>query len=266
MPQAIPVYVINLHRRADRRDFMARQLDGMGVAWEIVPAVDAETVNDVEIARRVALKDPIIRMGRGSACNLLSHFKAFHRIADGTAPAGLVLEDDAELSPDLAAFLREADWLPPGIGIVRFEKWSRRATRKLLGPPLGRSPVPGRTIHRLYARMGGAACYLLTRQAAARLVEGAGVLRFPSDHLLFNPNLSPIARELGIAMVCPALARQDWSAHSSDIAPTTRAQNKSLRMRIRRGWYEINLLPAQMAAVALRGARLRDITYAERTS
>lgn len=266
MRQPIPVFVINLDRRPDRRDFMASQLDAMGVAWERVPAIDAAAVSDAELARDVALEGHVIRMGRGSQACAATTLALFRRIAAGEAPAAVVVQDDTELSPDLAAFVADPGWIPDGVGIVQFEKWSARASTKLLGPALGEAPVAGRTIRRLHSRTGGAGCFLVTRAAAARLAEAAPPMRFPIDHLLFNLNLSPVARALGVAIVVPALARQAWDRFSSDIGPTTRAQQKSLAGRLRRGWYEINLLPAQLAAMAFRGARLRPVAYAERTS
>jgi glycosyl transferase family 25 len=91
-------------------------------------------------------------------------------------------------------------------------------------------------------------------------------LRFPIDHFLFNLNLSPLAREVGVAMVCPALARQSWSKLRSDIQPGTKAQHKPLGSRLRRAWYEVNLMPEQVGAMLFRGARLRPVAFAEHTA
>lgn len=262
----LPVYLINLDRRPDRRAFMEEQLAGMGLSAIRIPAKDAQGVTDAEIAAEVALSGHLIRMGRGSQCNALNHFEIMRRLAAGGAPAAIVLEDDIELSPDLAAFARDGAWLPEGVGIVRLEKWSRRATRKLLGPELGRAPAPGREIRRLYSRVGGSGAYVVTRRAAAHILAGKGLLRHPIDHLLFNLNVSPLAREVGVAMVVPALARQAWGKFASDIAATRAAEPRPLSAQLRRGWYEVNLAPAQLGAILFRGARVRRIDYAERTA
>lgn len=264
--QALPVYFINLDRRPDRRAYMESQLAGMGLAGERISAKDAETTTDAEIEREVALSGHLIRMGRGSQCNALNHFEIMRRLARGSAPAAVVLEDDIEISPDLAAFALDTSWLPDEIGVIRLEKWSRRVTRKLLGPEIGRCPAPGRAIRRLYSRVGGSGAYILTRGAAERFLAGKRVLRHPIDHLLFNPNISPLSREIGVGMVVPALARQAWGRFSSDISATRRAEPRPLSARLRRGWYEVNLLPAQIGAVLFRGARPVRIDYAERTA
>jgi glycosyl transferase family 25 len=264
--QAIPVYVINLDRRPDRLAYMAGQLDAMGVAWTRLSATDAQLATDADLGVEVALEDPVIRMGRGSQACAVSNFRIFREVASGSNAAAVILQDDMELSPDLAGFLRSADWIPQGIGLVQFEKWSKRATSKLLGPPLGTAPVPGRTVRRLHSRIGGAGAYLITRAAAAHMLAHKERLRFPIDHFLFNLNLSPLAREVGVAMVCPALARQSWSKLRSDIQPGTKAQRKPLGSRLRRAWYEVNLVPEQVGAMLFRGARLRPVAFAEHTA
>jgi glycosyl transferase family 25 len=264
--QAIPVCVINLDRRTDRRDFMAKQLDAAGLIWSRVSATDAASASDAELAAVVDLDAPLIRMGRGSQACAVSNFRIFHALAASDAPAVLVLQDDSEISPEIGGFLGGTDWIPPDIGLVQFEKWSRRATSKLLGPPLGTAPVAGREIRRLHSRIGGAGCFLVTRAASQRLLDTGQRLRFPIDHFLFNLNLSPVAREIGVAMVCPALARQAWGQISSDISPGTRAQGKPLAARLRRGLSEINLVPAQLAAILFGGARVRPVVFAERTA
>ncbi len=262
----LPVFLVNLDRRPDRRAYMEAQLDAMGLAATRISARDAETVADAEIGAEVALTDHLIRMGRGSQCNALNHFEIMRRLVASDAPAAITLEDDIELSPDLAGFATSGDWLPEGVGIVRLEKWSRRVTKKLLGPEIGRSPVPGRTLRRLYSRIGGSGAYVITRSAATRILEGKGILRHPIDHLLFNLNISPLAREVGVAMVVPALARQAWGRFSSDIAATRKAEPRPLTAQLRRGWYEINLAPAQLGAMLFRGARPVRVDYAERTA
>jgi glycosyl transferase, family 25 len=266
MTQALPVYVVNLDRRPDRHAFMAGQLDGMGVAWERIVALDAATAEDAEIGREVALEGHVIAMGRGALCGTISHFDAMRALVRSEAPAGVVLEDDTQVSPDLAGFVSDAGWIPRSIGLVQGEKWSTRQTSKLLGPPLGPPPVPGRSIRRLYSRTGGAGCYVITRAAARRLLSEKGVVRMPIDHLLFNLNLSVLARALGVAMVVPALGRQDWARFPSDISAGREAQTKSIVTHIRRGLSEVRLVPAQFAAMLFRGARVRPVEFAERTA
>lgn len=266
MVQAIPAFYINLDRRPDRRAFMEDQLRTFGVEAERISALDAETVTDAQLKGDVALSGHLIPMSRGSQCNACNHFSIMRRLVASDAPAALVLEDDIELSPEITGFLQDVVWMPEGLGIVRLEKWSRRATSKLLGPSTGRSPVRGRDICRLYSRIGGSGAYIITRDAAERILAEKKPLRHPIDHLLFNFNLSPLARQIGVALVVPALARQAWGGFSSDISGGRKAHVKSVRDRLRRGWTEIRLVPEQAAAVLFGSARLRPVEFVERTA
>lgn len=266
MGQILPVFVINLARRPDRRAFMAEQLGSMGLAWTRIEALDGRSASDATIAREMALDGHLIRMDRGALCGTISHFDALRALAGTRAPAGIVLEDDTRLSPELPLFASGAGWIPAGIGLVQAEKWSRRRTAKLLGPPLGRLPAPGRTIRRLHSRTGGAGCYVITRAAATRLLAEKGIARMPIDHLLFNLNLSAFARAIGVAMIVPALGQQDWARFPSDIAAGREATGKPLALRVRRGLSELRLLPAQLAAVLFKGARRIPVEFAERTA
>lgn len=263
MTQAIPVYVINLDRRPDRLAYMAGQLDGLGLEWSQVPAVDAQTASDAEIGREVALECHRVRMGRGSQCCAITNFRIFRELAEGNAPAALVLQDDVQLSPEVAPFLRDASWLPEGIGLVQLEKYGRKRSNRLAGPPLGASPVKGREVRRLYSRTGGAGAFIITRDAARTIIKRKGILDVPIDHFLFSPNASWVFDAVGVAIVTPALAVQRQEDFESDIA-RERKRPKPLPARLKRLWMEVNRTPMQARAWAS-GARPVPFGFEETT-
>jgi glycosyl transferase family 25 len=219
-----------------------------------------QTVDDDYLAREVAPAGHRIAMGRGSQCCALTNFDIYRRMLEEDLPAALILQDDVELSPDIGAFTASLGWLPEGIELVQFEKYGRKQSRRLAGPALGTLPVSGRSLHRLYSRTAGAACYLLTRRGAERILNGKPVLDMPIDHFLFSPNVSPLFNQLGVAIVRPALARQKEHHLGSDIVGERRKRRKSTAGRLRRLWQEVNHTPAQLAATA-RGARWLDFNY-----
>lgn len=257
---SVPVFVINLDRRPDRLDYMARQLDRLGLRWERVAAHDMQTVDDALLAREVALQGARIPMGRGSRCCALTNFDIHRRILRDDLPAAVILQDDVELSPRIAPFLATLDWLPTGIDLVQFEKYGRRRSRRLTGPALGRMPVDGTSLHRLHSRTAGAACYLVTQAGARTILSEKPVLDIPIDHLLFSPNVSPLFGRLGVAIVRPALARQREEDLGSDLAAERARRGKTLASRARRLWQEVNRAPGQISAM-IGGARWRDFGY-----
>lgn len=254
----IPIYLINLDRRPDRLAFMAGQLEALGLGFTRFAAIDAQTTSDEDIALRVDPRRALIRMPRGSQCGALSHLGVWQLIADGADEAGIVFEDDMELSPGLVAISRDLAWLPSGVDLVQLErKGSSRP--KLMGPVCGHTP-DDRELRVLHSRAGGAGAYLITRRAAQRFLATTGRLRLPIDHVLFNANISRPARESRIAAILPALARQRREDFASDITPTP--VRPSLSRRLIRGWYEINRLPAQLLLMASGRARPVKFEYA----
>lgn len=251
----IPAYVINLDRRADRMDFMAPQLDRLGLNWQRVSAVDAQTATDAQITAEVRLTGHKIGMGRGSMCCALTNFAIYRRLVADNIPAALILQDDVALSPLLAQALTTLDWLPSGIGIVQFERFGRSGSRRLVGPALGQ-PAPGVTLHRLHSRTAGAGCYLITQAAAALILRDKPILDMPIDHFLFSPNVSPLFDRLGVAVTLPALAVQRMEAIASDIAGERQRRKKPVLARASRVWSEVNRVPRQLAAM-MQGARWR---------
>lgn len=250
---SIEAFVINLDRRPDRLAYMKTQLDGLGLTWQRVSALDKDQASDADIAAEVALDHHRIRMGRGSQCCAITNFRIFRHIVTRDLPAALILQDDVELSPDIVRFVADLDWLPDDIGLVQFEKFGRKSSRRLATPIATEMPGTGRRLYRLHSRTAGAGCFLITRSAARRVLEEKPILDMPIDHFLFSPNVSPLFDRLGVAIVAPALARQKMAEIASDIS-AERARNKSMRDRLARLYWEVNRLPDQLFQV-LRGAR-----------
>lgn len=256
----VAVYVINLDRRPDRLTFMQEQLDGLGIAWQRVSANDMQSVDRERLRQEVAETGHIRSMGMGSQCCALSTFDIFRHILKTEIPFALILQDDVELAPDLKSFLTNLDWLPGDIDLVQFEKYGRIHSKRLLGPPLGIPPVPGRHLHRIHSRTGGAACWLIRREAVQFIMERKPLLRMPIDHFLFSPNISPVFKQLRVAVVTPALARQRDDSFESDLANERSKRSKSVLQRLRRFWQEVNCLPSQLLTW-IGGARWRSFEY-----
>ena len=253
----IPTFVINLDRRPDRLAFMAPQLDAMRLDWTRVSAVDAATASDAEISAEVALSGHRIGMGRGSMCCAITNFRIWRQMVEEDIPAALILQDDVALSPLIGALMEDTAWVPPGIGVVQFERFGHRGGARLVGPALG-EPVPGVTLRRLHSRVAGAGAYLVTGTAAAMMLAEKPLLRMPIDHFLFSPNVSPVFDRVGVALTLPGLAVQRDAGIASDLAGERRQRPWSPAARLVRLWFEINRTPPQLGAMAA-GARWRRV-------
>lgn len=244
---------------------MTCQLRDIGVAWEHVAAFDMETVDKERLAREVAPKNHVRYMGPSSQCCALTNFGIYRRMVAEGLPAALVLQDDVELSADIKPFIESLDWVPDGVHVVQFEKYGKVNSKRLLGPSLGVMPAEGRALHRLHSRTGGAACYLITQEGAARILAEKPLLKMPIDHFLFSPNVSCMYERLGVAVVQPALARQREGGFGSDIEGERRQRRKSISERLRRLWQEVNRLPSQLWMLT-QGARYQEFGYAKLAS
>ncbi len=193
-------YVINLDRQPARMERMVRLLEG--VAFERVPAVEGRNLEGPE--RRAgevpSRPEELTRYERAIA---LSHREVWQRLMDSGASHCCVLEDDAILSPDFPAFVGSEDWLPADAGIVKIEALGQR---KIL---LGRQKYScnGRFLQALLSTHLGAAAYVVSREAAAMLLERTRELSRPVDHILFEDLLS--GKLCKIYQLVPALCIQE---------------------------------------------------------
>ena len=106
----IPVFVINLKRSAARRDHTTKQLNDLGIPFQIIEAVDGTDLSDSEIKNngnfgiyknglypRYLLKEEI-----GCA---LSHLNIYHKMVAEKTPIACILEDDNDFSKDFKTLL-----------------------------------------------------------------------------------------------------------------------------------------------------------------
>ncbi|MDR3450297.1 MAG: glycosyltransferase family 25 protein [Alphaproteobacteria bacterium] len=198
-------YVINLARDTGRLNHMSARFHELGLDFERVDAVDARLMSAEQI---VAFRESRPLHGLwtpGQVGCFLSHFGVWRKIATGTEPYAAVFEDDMHFSPSLKEVFADESWLPPDFDLVRLEN----STNRLL---LGRRPVvsvAGRALYRLSSTSWCAGAYIMSRDAARRVVAAPEKLHCAADAFLFAHERSPIARELATYQFVPAFATQD---------------------------------------------------------
>jgi len=199
-------YLINLDRSPDRLAHMSAEFERLGVEFERFPGVDARLLDDAEKAdfakARSRWEAPWLD---GEIGIFLSHFGIWQMIAAGTERAAAVFEDDVLLSGDLAELLRVDDWIPQDADLVRLE-----ANAKLRLSGKRRIPrLPARRLYEVHSGTWGAAGYVLTKDAARRLLAYPPETHCPADLFLFRPDSSEAARDLRCYQVVPAVCIQE---------------------------------------------------------
>ena len=123
----IPIYIISLKRTPERRLYMQRQLDSLGLDYQWIDAVDAYDFNESEL-REVDLKDKY--QPAAMAC-LLSHIKFYDLVIQNKHPMACVLEDDAQLLPTFPDILNYEKLSKKNWGILLLSHHSSMS-RKLI--------------------------------------------------------------------------------------------------------------------------------------
>ena len=241
------IFLINLARRPDRLEAMNAAGARLGLTFTRIQALDARTAG--------ALNDyftdsgPLGEIPRGDKACLVSHRQAWQQFIVGGDSHAAILEDDVVLSPAAARFLKEASWIASGIDVVKLEHYGPKGQSVLLSDFL--DVGGGFRIARMHSRHTGAAAYILSRRAAQMLLAEQR-FNLPVDHLLFNPNNSPLFQRLKPWQLLPAIARQEQFVGDKSDIEGTRIGLRALsvtyaRRELIRFGYDLKLLPRQLA-------------------
>ena len=105
-----PIFVVSLEIATQRRSEIAAQLQDAGLAFSFVDAIDGRTTLPAEWESRID-RDGAARhygypMSDSEFACALSHQLVYARILEEGLPGAVVLEDDAILTSEFAAFYR----------------------------------------------------------------------------------------------------------------------------------------------------------------
>ena len=197
----LPIYVINLRRSTARREHIRSQLDSLNLDYELVhepPGERAELLRIVDAAKRGAPgpddsalcdADAIRRHPQwlipGAIGCTLSHNRIYRTILAEDTPNALILEDDVQLSPEVATIVRD---------IEPFQGIARNSMLLLVGIGQAASKVPfarasrvsanGLTAYRVadpQARVGCSSAYVVSGEVAARLLAANSPVKVVCD-------------------------------------------------------------------------------------
>lgn len=178
-----PTFVINLESADRRRAMMRQSLDSLEIPFTFHQAVDGRKRPVESFAhydgprrRRFFGRD----MTPGELGCLESHRQVLQRIRDEALPRALVLEDDVVFRPDFPDVLKALMKTPIPWDMIRFmgSKKIEQKGHRPIAPLFGRY-----TLARLPSTHGGAHAYLVTREAAIRLLDHSERSWLPIDTL-----------------------------------------------------------------------------------
>ncbi len=247
------IFVINLARRPDRMEAMAAQLGRLGLAFERFDAVDAKTCDPVALNAPFATRGAMAELTPGDKACTTSHMVLWRQIAAGSDSHAVILEDDVLLSDAATSFLKNAEWIPRGAGLIKIERYGNADQLTLVGR--GES-AQDREVAPLLSRHPGSGGYIISREKAALLAAMTDKIAVPIDQLLFNPIYSLVFRALSPWQLIPAILEQQVEVGGgSDI----RRAKPPRGVKLQRSLRSLAALPGQIFAVLSGKARALKI-------
>lgn len=193
-------YLINLDRSADRLAHMSAEFSRLGLDYVRIPAVDGRELPLETLETCVATDrrwtPPLTPAEIGC---FLSHKRCLEAIANGDERFAAVLEDDIVFAPDAADLLRGDGWIPGDADLVKIETHRKKV---LIEKQVACADTPY-SVARLRSAHILSAGYIVSREAARRIVARMDRITAPIDHYLFNPAYG-IFDELAIYQCSPA--------------------------------------------------------------
>lgn len=222
---------------------MQQQFEALGLEAIRIEAVRGADVSPALLERHCNPKRSRWMTPNELACNL-SHKIAWQRLIDSGESRALVLEDDVMLSPSLPRFLAEVERADLQTPLIRIETIGSEL-RKVR--PVERQILPDIAIRECLTRDAGSAGYILTKEAAAVLIESPQINRLLMDALLFSP-FTALSQRLGVRYADPGLCIQRaWAGEQTAVAQSDLIADRELRRQERRK-HRLRELPSKISS------------------
>ncbi len=223
LQRLIGAYVINLDSSSKRWAEVSSQANLAGMQIDRVPGVDGRSIS---AAQRAGFneKEFLRRNGRqmlpGEYGCYRAHMRALEAFLSSNYETAIIMEDDVELCQDFtqraAALLRAV----PSAEVVKLlnhrSKWCRTVAVSDYGDAVGRC---------LHGPQGSAACYIVTRVGARKLLEGASNIVFPFDMTLER------GWKTGVNIYTVKHNMVELSQRSTESQIASRAQYRAVKLR-----------------------------------
>ncbi|MBX8784742.1 glycosyltransferase family 25 protein [Ochrobactrum sp. GRS2] len=196
--------VINLDRSADRLSHCHHQFSQLKLQFERVPAVDGRNLEPDDIAK-IGLSEDWPKPTLSEFACFMSHRKCWELLVASDDKYAAIFEDDIILTARAGDFLKNADWVPAGVDLLRFETFKMKVYFKRWE----QISVHDRHLKRMLSFQSGTGGYLISRDLAAQLLTlTRQYMPAPIDHFLFDPRCEVYAQN-NIYQLVPAICAQE---------------------------------------------------------
>jgi len=256
------VYFLNLDRHKIRFESMSKQLNQINVSWQRFVAVDALEASEEELDEYVDIEGPIPRMGKGARACTVGHFKIWKQFLETGSPVAFILEDDVLISKDFSVFIKEALKYKDKVDILNFNRQNSKGTYKKLVVSTV-NPIKSEIFEakKLLAPHYGTAGYMITREAAQKLINDVQRTNMPIDCLLFSPNVSKVSRDFRVYQTFPAMVEPNVDTFQTSIQTESVPEALSILKKIKRAYYEVNRVPWLLIQILLGRAEIKILNF-----
>ncbi|KAB2687658.1 glycosyltransferase family 25 protein [Brucella pseudogrignonensis] len=194
-------YIVNLDRAPERMTRMAQILRSQAIEFERFSAIDGRTFTPTDIENYRKQRQQGKPMTTGEIACAESHLAIFRMIVEREDDYAVVMEDDLHLSADAGRFLNSADWIPHGAELIKLETVGEPTIIKTKTISLDND----RKLVQLAHKHWGSGAYVISRDAARRVLRDYVAGLTPIDDYLFDPTVN----DFQLWQMCPAIAVQD---------------------------------------------------------
>ncbi len=217
------LYVINLDRSADRWEAIRVQAEKFGLNVERVSGVDGNKVCADSWVDADESKF-IVRNGRNMLPGEYGCYKAHLSVLETFVSSGytnaIVIEDDIELTEDFLPRVAAIRSGLPSAEIVKLLNHRTKGFREVAVTTFG--DRIGRCLH---GPQGSAACYLVTREGARKMLSEMQMIRYPYDITLER------GWKTGVEVYTVKSNIVELSTHSIDSQIANREQYRAVKIR-----------------------------------
>ena len=202
------IIVINLDHDTGRRARIETRLAELGLPWERFPAVDGRRLKShhEHLIDRAAHAARGLEFSPGTIGCWLSHREAQRIVAEGAEPMALILEDDIAIADDLPEVLARIERGAAGrFDVIRLHRY--KVHRKFV--PV--HSIGNAEIGFVRPTDSGAQAYVITREAASRLIATIPRMVQLADHALYEH----WTHGLVVCSIDPPVIRHDDQGRSS---------------------------------------------------
>jgi len=188
MGDRVKAYVINLARVPERKASIEAELAKTGIHYEIIGAVDGQTLDVTD--RNLVVPDGLIpRRGHWpnvAACSL-SHLAAYRRVLDEDLPGALILEDDISLPGDLVDLTEQVASSAEGAEVVLYGYGRKSSEHPVLLSSVNPTALGNRSLLSPIdvGNVRGATGYYIKAEACRRIVDNLLPITVPADEWEF---------------------------------------------------------------------------------